>query len=186
VLLMMNTVQISHLKRWLPLVLLIGCFKSAPQATLGALVAADNASNSAYVAETGGAWKGLNPTDNENPPGMDNGGTGFLPWDFAGGYHSVQFSPYGRLNHFIDGVDFTTSSFNNLGAPAFALTNANQAYFGHTSQIFSASVLISCSIVDIVHTPSVKCIEPGRRLGDGRAKRKRLVASTALGLHDTR
>ena len=28
------------------------------------------------------AWKGENPGANENPPGSDNGGSGFLPWDF--------------------------------------------------------------------------------------------------------
>lgn len=97
-------------------------------------VAIDRASATAYTIEAGGAWKGLLPTINENPPGSDNGGYGFLPWTFEGGYHDATRSPYGNLNHFVDGVDFTPSSFNNLGSPAFGLTNANQANFGYTSR----------------------------------------------------
>src|ERR1044071_8080170 len=84
---------------------------------LGA-AAADNAGNSAYAAETGGAWKGEYvgiPADPEqNPPGTDNGGTGFLPWIFNGGYHIAASSPYGRTNHYIDGVDFAHSIYNDL------------------------------------------------------------------------
>jgi hypothetical protein len=97
----------------------------AEQKVMGAVVAADSASNSSYAAESGGAWKGLYPTADENPPGMDNGGTSFNAWDFFGGFHQPQYSPYGRLNHFIAGVDFAPTSFNNLGSPAFALTNSN-------------------------------------------------------------
>jgi hypothetical protein len=91
----------------------------------GTVIAADNVSDVAYGAETGGAWKGLYPTADENPPGMDNGGSGFDAWDFYGGFHQPQYSPYGRLNHFIAGDDFATTSFNNLGSQAFALTNSN-------------------------------------------------------------
>src|SRR5690242_18559966 len=87
--------------------------------------ASDSADNVAYDAEAGGAWKGANPTPEENPPGTDNGGTGFGVWDFSGGFHHSAASPYGRLNHFIDGVDFPASAFNNLGSRAFALTNDN-------------------------------------------------------------
>ena len=57
--------------------------------SISAPVAADSASNIAYAPETGGAWKGLNSTAAENPPGSDNGGYGFQPWDFAGGYHDA-------------------------------------------------------------------------------------------------
>src|SRR5262245_34951383 len=78
-------------------------------------VAFDVAANSAYTAEAGGAWKGLNPTAGENPPGNDDGGVGFNAWDFSGGFHYPDQSPYGQLNHFIDGVDFVHSTFNNLG-----------------------------------------------------------------------
>ena len=91
-------------------------------------IASDSAADPAYAVEADGAWKGVNPTANENPPGNDNGGTGFLPWDFGGGYHEAS-DPYGMLNHFIDGVDFPTTPFNNLGAPAFGLGNENFALF---------------------------------------------------------
>ena len=98
------------------------------------VLAMDSASDAAYGAEVGGAWKGVDPTDDENPPGTDSGGFGFQPWDFSGGYHQSQYSPYGRLNHFIDGVDFAASSFNDLASPAFGLTNANLPFGGHTAR----------------------------------------------------
>jgi len=97
-------------------------------------VAVDNASNAAYAFEVGGAWTGLLPTVDENPPGMDNGGFGFSPWNFEGGAHDASVTPYGRLNHFIDGVDLPPSSFNDLGSPAFGLTNANIAGLGVTAR----------------------------------------------------
>jgi hypothetical protein len=96
-------------------------------------LASDAASDSAYAGETGGAWKGLNSSADENPPGADDGGIGFNAWDFSGGFHYPNQSPYGRLNHFIDGVDFEHSTSNNLGAPAFGLTNANVVQGGATS-----------------------------------------------------
>jgi len=111
---------------------LAGASVCSPNAC-AAILASDAASNPAYSAETDGAWKGLNPTANENPPGDDDGGVGFQAWDFAGGFHYPSQSPYGRLNHFIDGVDFPPSSLNHLGLPAFALTNANVAFGGATS-----------------------------------------------------
>lgn len=100
---------------------------------LGETIASDSASSPAYASEDGGAWKGLNSTGNENPAGSDNGGFGFEPWDFAGGFHAPDDSAYGELNHFIDGVDFPASGFNDLGAPAFALANADRAGFNLTS-----------------------------------------------------
>jgi hypothetical protein len=119
--------------RWI--VLLIGCVGFLiGKPTFAIIIAADQASNSAYGAEAGGAWKGVQPTAGENPPGSDNGGFGFMPWNFAGGYHDPTVSPYGNLNHFIDGVDFAHSTFNNLGATAFGLTNANIAGYGFTAR----------------------------------------------------
>jgi hypothetical protein len=110
-----------------------------------AVIAMDTASDVAYAAEVGGAWKGLNPLDGENPPGTDNGGFGFQPWDFRGGYHNPSLSPYGALNHFIDGVDFSHRTANDLGTSAFGLTNAGSTpgdgFFGYTARgtrIFSA------------------------------------------------
>ena len=98
------------------------------------LIASDSASDPAYAADLTGAWKGLNSTTGENPVGNDNGGFGFNPWDFAGGFHEPAWSPYGELNHFIDGVDFPSSSFNDLGEPAFGLTNGNRPFFGYTAR----------------------------------------------------
>ena len=99
------------------------------------VIASDNASNMAYAAEAGGAWKGqYAPTDihqaGQNPPGTDNGGSGFGIWDFTGpdrinGGFQNPVPPYGNLNHFIDGVDFPTTAYNDLGAPAFGLGNCN-------------------------------------------------------------
>ena len=95
--------------------------------------ATDSASDPAYAAEAGGAWKGTyalagTPSPEENPPGTDNGGAGFGPWDFSWGYHVSALSPYGTTNHFIDGVDFPASTYNDLGGPAFGLTNFNGDY----------------------------------------------------------
>lgn len=102
-------------------------------AAFGETLASDSAARPAYASEAGGAWKGLNSTSNENPVGIDNGGFGFGPWDFDGGFHAPDQSAYGELNHFIDGVDFPASGFNDLGAPAFALTNADRPGFKVTS-----------------------------------------------------
>jgi hypothetical protein len=99
-----------------------------------ATLAEDAAIDAAYSADANGAWSGVNPTSDENSPGADNGGAGFLPWNFAGGAHYPSSSPYGRLNHFIDAVDFPASSFDNLGSPAFALTNANFTQGGSTAR----------------------------------------------------
>lgn len=98
------------------------------------VIATDNAGDPAYAGGAHGAWSGLNPTTDENAAGSDNGGVGFEPWDFAGGFHDGGFSPYGQTNHFIDGVDFPSSTFNDLGGPSFALTNSNQAFFGYTAR----------------------------------------------------
>jgi hypothetical protein len=103
-------------------------------AVFAASIAEDSASDAAYAADLTGAWKGLNSTVGENPVGSDNGGFGFETWNFAGGFHDPAWSPYGSLNHFIDGVDFAASSFNNLGGPAFGLTNANRPFFGYTAR----------------------------------------------------
>jgi hypothetical protein len=123
-----------------------------------AQAAQDTAADAAYAAEAGGAWKGANPTLEENPPGTDNGGTGFGIWDFSGGFHDSGLSPYGRINHFIDGVDFAASPFNNLGAPAWGLTNANQAFFGFTARALRplASPLAVGQTISIdIDTPSL-------------------------------
>jgi hypothetical protein len=97
-------------------------------------IAEDSASEAAYSANLIGAWQGINATGDENPVGTDNGGFGFQTWNFAGGFHDPNRSPYGNLNHFIDGIDFPSSSYSNLGSPAFGLTNSNRAFFDHTAR----------------------------------------------------
>jgi hypothetical protein len=106
-----------------------------------AAIASDSASDPAYAAEVGGAWKGeYNPSNpvndsGQNPPGTDNGGNGFGVWNFAGGFNGDGTNPpYGLLNHFIDGVDFAASSYNDLGAPAFGLAGYNGFYLNDPSQ----------------------------------------------------
>ena len=82
------------------------------------VIASDSASDPAYAD----GWQGLRgmvPVET----GMDNGGRGFLPWDFEEdeAFWNPAKSPYSQP-HFID---TGPASFNQLGAPAFALTNAN-------------------------------------------------------------
>src|SRR5687767_8664928 len=114
------------------------------QAAYAAAPASDNAGNAAYDAEAGGAWKGANTTPEENPPGTDNGGKGLGVWDLSGTRHNSRFSPYGRLNHFIDGVDFPASTFNNLGSRAFGLTNTNLplGYGASAARPFATPLLV--------------------------------------------
>jgi hypothetical protein len=121
----------------------------ANSAVRAAIVAADSASDASYGAEAGGAWKGVSPSVGENAPGPDDGGFGFQPWIFSGGYHYPADSPYGTLNHFIDGVDFAPSTFNQLGAPSFGLTNANFAFGGSTARatrVFTAPLIAGSSV----------------------------------------
>src|SRR4030095_3176603 len=99
-------------------VLCLGAALAAPGICRGEVIASDSASDPAY----GDGWQGLNgfvPAE----PRSDNGGTGFLPWDFEAdeGFWEAGHSPY-DVPHFID---TKPTSFNNLGAPAFAITHAN-------------------------------------------------------------
>jgi hypothetical protein len=126
--------MISRACTYLTILLVTGVSGVLTGRLLATTGAEDSASDLAYAADPTGAWKGLNSTIGENPPGNDNGGYGFGPWNFAGGYHDPDWSPYGALNHFIDGVDFPSSSFNNLDGPSFGLTNANRSFFGYTAR----------------------------------------------------
>jgi hypothetical protein len=140
----------------------LGCLLRS-DAAWAAVIAADAASEPAYAAESGGAWKGTNPSTDENPPGTDNGGFGFQPWNFAGGFHYPAQSPYGNLNHFIDGVDFTHSSFNNLGGRAFALTNANLAFGGSTARatrVLNAPLNVGETVSLDFDNPQLKPFDP--------------------------
>jgi hypothetical protein len=129
----------------------------ASASCFAAIKASDNASNSAYAANPGdGAWQGLNPSGDENPPGNDNGGTGFLPWDFGGGYHAID-GPYAQFNHFIDGVDFPASAVNNLGGPAWGLANAGAPY-AYTTTVakrpFATPLVVGDTFSVDIDTPS--------------------------------
>jgi hypothetical protein len=104
---------------------------AVPGQAWAVVIAWDNAGNSAYAADaTNGAWQGQNSNPAfENPAGNDNGGFGFLPWNFAGGSNNIgPVEPYQRNTHFIDGVDFPTTASNNLGTPAFGLGNPGIPY----------------------------------------------------------
>jgi hypothetical protein len=155
--------------RSLSFVLLLSLTASFQPAATAAMIADDSA-DIAYSPEPNGAWKGENPTSGENVPGADNGGTGFLPWNFAGGFHYPEMSPYGRLNHFIDGIDFPHSAFNNLGATAFGLTNANLAFGGSTARatrVFASPLQVGSSVSIDFDNPLLQPFAPFASAGFG-------------------
>lgn len=123
----------------------------------------DSAGDPAYAAAPVGevaAWRGLNPTVDENPEGDDNGGFGFQPWDFAGGYYPQTYAPqaYGNVNHFIDGVDFPASTFNELGGPAFGIASAYFPANGPTTfatRPFAAPLAVGDTFSVDIDTPKV-------------------------------
>jgi hypothetical protein len=92
----------------------------------GGVIAADSASDPDYSD----GWQGLHEVVAAEM-GMDNGGFGFLPWDFEvdEGFWEPLRCPYDRPHL----IDTQPTQFNDLGAPAFALTNANIPYFGYTT-----------------------------------------------------
>lgn len=147
----------SRLIRW-TLASIVGGIAACGAAAVAdaAIKAQDNAGNAAYAAEVDGAWKGENSGDDENPPGTDNGGTGFLPWSFGGGYNPPG-GPYGILNHFIAGVDFPSTSYNDLGGPAFALGNATPGFSGPTTNAtrsFAATMAVGDVFSADIDTPA--------------------------------
>src|SRR5688572_16649803 len=110
-----------------PIALCVALAAASGPTTLPAeIIASDSASDPAY----GDGWQGLNGFV-AGETGSDNGGFGFLPWDFEAGegFWESGNSPYDTA-HFID---TEPSSFNDLGAPAFAFTNANRPLFGYTT-----------------------------------------------------
>src|SRR5687768_12403594 len=99
-----------------PIALCVALAAASSPTTLPAeIIASDSASDPAY----GDGWQGLNGYVAAET-GSDNGGFGFLPWDFEedDAFWEADRSPYPTA-HFID---TGPSSFNTLGAPAFALT----------------------------------------------------------------
>ena len=117
-----------------------------PPCGYGDPVASDNASDPDYADD----WQALNESVPEEM-GNDDGGIGFLPWDFGNYFgdggpllFDTANSPY-LQPHFIDRGP---SEFNDLGAPAFALTNSNVAYTGYTA---------------IAQRPFAEPLSPGQR-----------------------
>jgi hypothetical protein len=118
------------------------------------IIAADSASDPAYAD----GWQGLHGVVTAET-GMDNGGFGFLPWDFDDTYWDGLHSPY-DLPHFID---TRPTSFNNLGAPAFAFTNGNVPYEGYTTTAtrpFASPLQIGDQISIDIDNPLMQKLAP--------------------------
>src|SRR5262245_63564824 len=94
------------------LLVVIGAL-AAPGDCRAGTIAFDSASDPAYAD----GWQGLHGAVGSET-GADSGGTGFLPWDFDDTWWEAAASPYPQP-HFIE---TKTSAFNQLGAPAFAMT----------------------------------------------------------------
>src|SRR5438093_5072652 len=124
-----------------------------------AVIASDGASDPAYSD----GWQGLKGSVPAET-GMDNGGTGFLPWNFDDTFWEASASPY-KEPHFID---TKPSSFNSLGAPAFALTNGNVAFNGYTTTAvrpFAAALVAGDQISVDVDNPVMQALDPGDTTG---------------------
>jgi hypothetical protein len=120
----------------------------------GAVIASDTASDGAYAD----GWQGLDGAVPEET-GKDNGGQGFLPWEFTGTYWDAKESPYTRA-HFLD---TGPSAFNDLGAPAFSMTNANVPFEGFTSAArrpFAAPLEVGQRISVDVDNPVMDPLRP--------------------------
>jgi hypothetical protein len=125
----------------------------------GAVIASDTASDQAYAD----GWQGVNGAVPEET-GTDNGGQGFLPWEFTDTYWEAKVSPYTRA-HFLD---TGPSSFNDLGAPAFTMTNANAPFQGFSSAAgrpFAAPLEVGQRISVDVDNPVMHPLEEGDSTG---------------------
>ncbi len=123
------------------------------------VIASDDASDPAY----GDGWQGLNGAVGSEI-GSDNGGTGFLPWNFDDTFWEGDSSPYPQP-HFID---TGPSSSNSLGAPAFALTNGNVAFNGYTTTAtrpFAAALKAGDQLSFDVDNPVMRPLEAGDDVG---------------------
>jgi hypothetical protein len=121
------------------------------------VVATDDTSDPEYADD----WQGLSETV-PSEQGMDNGGDGFEPWDFAGSYwvQDPLQSPYAQP-HFID---VEPSSFNDLGGPAFALTNGNVPYGGFATiatRVFTRPLNLGDRISVDIDNPLMKWLPGG-------------------------
>ncbi len=119
-----------------------------------AVLASDDASDAAYA----NGWQGLNGAV-ASETGSDNGGAGFLPWNFDDTYWEAAASPYPEP-HFID---TKPSSYDDLGAPAFALTNGNVPFNGYTTSAtrpFAAALAVGDQISVDVDNPVMGLLAP--------------------------
>jgi hypothetical protein len=71
-----------------------------------------------------------------------------LPWNFSGGYY-VLGEPYDNLNHFIDGVDFPTTNFNDLDGAAFGLGNVDLGFSQSITTVASRPFSAPMEIGDV-------------------------------------
>jgi dockerin type I repeat protein len=123
------------------------------------VIASDDASDPAYAD----GWQGQNGAI-EAETGSDNGGTGFLAWNFDDTTWDGDSSPYPQP-HFID---TEPSASNGLGAPAFALTNANVAFEGFTTTAtrpFAAALKAGDTLSFDVDNPVMQPLESGDDVG---------------------
>jgi len=122
------------------------------------VLAMDSAADPAYSDGWQGV-KGAVPAET----GMDNGGTGFLEWNFDDTYWEADSSPY-PTPHFIA----KDSSFNDLGAPAFAITNGNVAFNRFTTTVarpFAAPLKAGDTLSIELDNPVMRPLEEGDEVG---------------------
>jgi hypothetical protein len=122
------------------------------------VLAMDSAADPAYSD----GWQGIKgavPAET----GMDNGGTGFLEWNFDDTYWEADSSPY-PTPHFID----KGSSFNDLGESAFAITNGNVAFNRFTTTVarpFAAPLKSGDTMSIELDNPVMRPLEEGDEVG---------------------
>jgi len=137
----------------------IALFLAVADDCFAEVIASDSASDPAY----NDGWQGLKGAVEEET-GTDNGGNGFLPWSFDDTFWEAESSPYSQP-HFID---TKAGSFNNLGVPAFALTNGNVAFNGYTTTVtrpFAAALKVGDQISVDVDNPVMRPLEEGDSVG---------------------
>jgi hypothetical protein len=145
------------------------------------VLAMDSAADPAYSD----GWQGIKgavPAET----GMDNGGTGFLEWNFDDTFWEAESSPY-STPHFID----KGSTFNNLGSPAFAITNGNVAFNRYTTTVarpFAAPLKVGDTLSLELDNPIMSPLEEGDEVGfiltlETKAKGERFGLYTTAGFN---
>ena len=147
----------SRVEGWLVLLTLAPVLGLTPAAE-GQVLAMDSAADPAYAD----GWQGIKgavPAETGN----DNGGTGFLEWNFDDTYWEADSSPY-PTPHFID----KGSSFNDLGESAFAITNGNVAFNRFTTTVarpFAAPLKAGDTLSIELDNPVMRPLEEGDEVG---------------------